>query len=269
MAGRPGQPLPPDLDQFVARHSHGGVVVVSFGSIFEHVPDDVSATFCSSFRRLPIDVGIIWKHNKPNVCQPDLPNLLALPWIPQNDLLADDRVKVLVTHAGISSVVEAAYHGKPLVVVPLSLDQPNNAAAAVQRGFAERVELSDSDFGAALFRAVERVLGEKSYADEARHAAGLFAEQHDRVGVRMSAAIGAVVRHGTKHVRSAGAYELNVYQFLMIDVYLALFVGVLLVLFGFYVMIKLVCWVCCGQSKGGKYFAPIIQPSGKIGKKND
>lgn len=202
-----------------------------------------------------MQIGIVWKHSGDgDVCSRDnagdgVPNLLTRNWIPQNDLLSDGRVRLLVTHGGVNSIVEAAFHGKPLVVVPLSLDQPANAAAVVQRGFAERVELSDPDFAESLRRAVGRVLNDRSYADEARHAARLFAEQHDDVGARMSAAIGAVVRHGTKHVRSVGAFRLNIYQFLMIDVFLALAAGAAFAFCCLFVIVrKLLCKICCRRA---------------------
>lgn len=49
-------------------------------------------------------------------------------WAPQNDVLGCPAVKALITNAGKNSLYEAAYHGKPLVAVPLSGDQTDNAA---------------------------------------------------------------------------------------------------------------------------------------------
>ena len=42
-------------------------------------------------------------------------------WIPQNDLLADRRVKLFVSHGGLNSIVEYVYHAKPLLIIPLDL----------------------------------------------------------------------------------------------------------------------------------------------------
>ena len=49
-------------------------------------------------------------------------------WAPQNDVLAAPSIKVFVTHCGVNSISEAAYHGTPVVAVPFLGDQPHNAA---------------------------------------------------------------------------------------------------------------------------------------------
>ena len=55
-------------------------------------------------------------------------NIKLIGWAPQNDVLGHPAVKAFLTHAGINSLYEAAYHGKPVVSVPLIVDQPANAA---------------------------------------------------------------------------------------------------------------------------------------------
>ena len=60
-------------------------------------------------------------------------NILTLPWIPQNDLLAHPATRLFITHCGISSTYEAAIHGVPVVAIPLNLDQPANAEKLVNR----------------------------------------------------------------------------------------------------------------------------------------
>ena len=52
----------------------------------------------------------------------------AIQWAPQNDVLAAKATKVFVTHCGVNSLQEAAYHGTPIVAVPFLADQPYNAA---------------------------------------------------------------------------------------------------------------------------------------------
>ena len=75
---------------------------------------------------------IIWKYKGP---KPEGfgKNILTLPWIPQNDLLAHPSNRLFVTHCGISSTYEAAIHGVPVVAIPLNLDQPANAEKLVNR----------------------------------------------------------------------------------------------------------------------------------------
>lgn len=59
-------------------------------------------------------------------------NIKLVDWAPQNDVLGHPAVKAFVTHAGINSVYEAAYHAKPVVAVPLIADQPENAVKVNQ-----------------------------------------------------------------------------------------------------------------------------------------
>ena len=56
------------------------------------------------------------------------PNIQTLEWAPQNDILGHPSVKAFVMQAGINSLYEAAYHGKPVISVPLVTDQVDNAA---------------------------------------------------------------------------------------------------------------------------------------------
>ncbi len=55
-------------------------------------------------------------------------NIKIINWAPQNDVLGDPAVKVFVTHAGSNSIYEAAFHGKPVVCIPLLADQFDQAA---------------------------------------------------------------------------------------------------------------------------------------------
>ena len=61
-------------------------------------------------------------------------NVKLVDWVPQNDVLGHPAVKAFVTHAGVNSLYEAAYHAKPIVAVPLIADQPSNAAQASTHG---------------------------------------------------------------------------------------------------------------------------------------
>ena len=60
-------------------------------------------------------------------------NIKIVDWVPQNDVLGHTAVQAFVTHSGGNSVYEAAYHGVPIVAVPLHSDQPD-MAAKVQDG---------------------------------------------------------------------------------------------------------------------------------------
>ena len=52
----------------------------------------------------------------------------TISWGAQNDVLGHASVKAFVTQTGINSLYETAYHGKPVVCIPLVADQLDNAA---------------------------------------------------------------------------------------------------------------------------------------------
>lgn len=56
----------------------------------------------------------------------DLPeNVTVSRWLPQLELLP--RAALMITHGGLGTVKECIYHGVPMVVTPMSRDQPENA----------------------------------------------------------------------------------------------------------------------------------------------
>jgi MGT family glycosyltransferase len=75
------------------------------------------------------------------------------------------HASLLVTHAGLGSVLAALAHAVPLVCTPLGREQPANAAA-VERGGAGRVIAPDADV-ALLRSSVAAVLGADAYCGAA------------------------------------------------------------------------------------------------------
>ena len=73
-------------------------------------------------------------------------NILVMPWIPQNDLLAHPATRLFITHCGISSTYETAIHGVPVIAVPFSIDQPSNADKLVNRYVCFRKKLLSFSF---------------------------------------------------------------------------------------------------------------------------
>ena len=242
MRGRQTGQLPPEIDSFIQRQRTGsddddatnrGTIVVSFGSFFDSLPDDVVAKFCDAFRGLPARMTVVWKMKNSTACDDD--RILLRRWIPQTDLLADPRVRLLITHAGFNSLVESAYHGKPIIAFPLGLDQPSNAAAAVARGFGIRMSLGDFD-AERLLAAINDVLTNPKYRVNAELASAILRDCRESPAERASRAIEHVIKYGDRHLRT-GAYELNTLQFIMFDVFAFLFV----VAFAVFVVSVLTC----------------------------
>ncbi|CCD62608.1 glucuronosyltransferase [Caenorhabditis elegans] len=126
-------------------------VLISFGSVIRsyQMPDNFKAGIIKMFESLP-DVTFIWKYERDDVeFQKKLPkNVHLKKWVPQHSLLADNRVKLFVTHGGLGSTMEVAYTGKPALMVPIFGDQPENANMLARHGGAisyDKFELADGE----------------------------------------------------------------------------------------------------------------------------
>ena len=87
------------------------------------------------------------------------PNIKVVSWLPQNDLLAHKDIKAFVSHVGHNSLYESAYHGVPVVAVPLFSDQFSNAKKAEQFGLGIAVDHETVD-AEQLFETIVCVVNE-------------------------------------------------------------------------------------------------------------
>lgn len=102
----------------------------------------------------------------------DVPDhVRVLPRVPMLDLLP--RLDAVVSHGGMGTVCEAALHGVPLVLAPITLDQPVTAEQVVRAGAGVRVDF-DTAGPAELRAALAAVLGDPSYADASRRLGDSF-----------------------------------------------------------------------------------------------
>ena len=97
---------------------------------------------------------------------------LVVPFAPQLELLR--RAALVVTHAGMNTVLEALAQGVPLVAVPITNDQPGVAARVARSGAGEVVPLRRLT-ARRLRAAVLRVLSRPSYRREAERLRGSIA----------------------------------------------------------------------------------------------
>ncbi|EPB71937.1 hypothetical protein ANCCEY_08978 [Ancylostoma ceylanicum] len=122
------------------------------------VPDIIEA-----FASFP-DTTFIWKYEEENdhILFEKYPNIHPLKWVPQVDLLADKRISLFITHAGMNSVLEAVFYGKPMVAIPLFVDQIVNAKNMNNRGLAVVIDKHDLSKDA-LVAAIRETLPANGY----------------------------------------------------------------------------------------------------------
>ena len=89
-------------------------------------------------------------------------NIKVVSWLPQNDLLAHKDIKAFVSHVGHHSLYESAYHGVPVVAVPLFGDQPSKAKKVERFGLGIAVDHQTLN-AEQLLETIERVVNEPRY----------------------------------------------------------------------------------------------------------
>lgn len=62
-------------------------------------------------------------------------NVLIRTWLPQKAILKHPNIRCFMSHAGLNSMQESIYYGKPLIIFPFLFDQFINAEWAVEKGF--------------------------------------------------------------------------------------------------------------------------------------
>ena len=75
---------------------------------------------------------------------------------------AHPNLAVFITHGGLLSTTEAIHFGVPIIGIPVFGDQFMNVDKAVNRGFAQRVDLSYTMVDK-LKNAIEEVVSNKRY----------------------------------------------------------------------------------------------------------
>lgn len=211
--------LPENIKAF-ADSSRKGLILVSFGSIVSHFPTAMAEKFTAAFSAVK-DYNIIWRFEKPDHLK--LPeNILALKWIPQNDILAHPKTKLFITHCGNNGQYESLYHGVPMIGFPTNGDQPYNAKRIVHKGFGLAMDIYDFTVEE-LISNINRILSDNTFKENISKASEIYRSTPQTSREKAAWWIEHIAKFGGSHLRSAGN-DLPLYQYLMIDVLLFLLV---------------------------------------------
>ncbi|MDH3707416.1 MAG: glycosyltransferase [Acidimicrobiia bacterium] len=138
------------------------LVVVSLGTTpMDEEP--VLARVLEALGGLPVRVvATVGDHVDPtSIAAP--PNCSVSGHVPHTQLMA--HAAVVITHAGLGTVLASLGSGLPMVCLPLGREQPDNAAAVVRVGAG--IALSPEAAPAGIADAVSVVLDEPRYAEQA------------------------------------------------------------------------------------------------------
>jgi MGT family glycosyltransferase len=140
-------------------------VLACLGTVFNKTPGVLEAII-AGLRDEPLNLIVVFgEFEDPGRFGRQPPNVHLVPCLSQPRLLA--HCDLLITHGGFNSVKEGLAEGVPMVVVPITADQPYSAERCAALGVA-RVVGPDSRTSDAIRGAALSVLEEPGYRASAR-----------------------------------------------------------------------------------------------------
>ncbi|KAF4519362.1 UDP-glycosyltransferase-06, partial [Ephemera danica] len=225
---RKNDPLPTDIQSFLDGATEG-VIYFSMGSNLRSsaMSETKMKSITSALAELPQRVLMKWESDSlPN--QPA--NVKLGKWLPQQDILAHPNVKVFITHGGLMSAQEAAYHGVPVVGIPVFGDQELNMRKAEIGGFGIMILLNNVS-KTSITWAVKKAMNDPKIREEADRRSAVFRDQPETPLDRAIFWVEYVIRHrGAPHLRSASV-DLAWYQRQLLDVAAAIIVAAIAFVF--------------------------------------
>jgi UDP:flavonoid glycosyltransferase YjiC (YdhE family) len=157
----PGEELPPWVDELEARPT----VLVSMGTVF-HRTAGIYEAVLEGMRDEPVNLVVAAGFDQdPGRFGPQPPHVRLEPYLPLAALLP--RCDLFITHGGFNSVKESLAAGVPMVVIPISADQPYSAQRCSDLGVG--VALGPDERAPSDIRRAERtVLADRGYSRRAR-----------------------------------------------------------------------------------------------------
>ncbi|GAB0089114.1 hypothetical protein DMENIID0001_036040 [Sergentomyia squamirostris] len=231
--------LPQDLAA-VMEKTEKGVVLFSLGSNMrsDALGEERLTQIIKAIREFP-DYTFIWKFESTFTL--DVPkNLIILKWVPQNEILAHPNTKLFITHCGLLSTQEAAWHGVPIVGLPVFADQFLNIQKSVEIGVALTVDLANIN-AEALQDSIHQVLQNSSFYEKARIRSRLFRDQSETPLERAIWWCEYILRNPDVSFLRSGSLDLNILQRHSIDVIAFLTIVTLsLIIFFTYIIWKII-----------------------------
>ncbi|CAL4119358.1 unnamed protein product, partial [Meganyctiphanes norvegica] len=225
---RPAQPLSVDLEKWIEDSGEHGFILFSMGTVVKpsEMPDRALRAILNVLGTLK--QRVLWKWDQDTM--DNLPsNIRLTKWLTQQDILGHKKLRFFITHGGIASTQEAAYHGCPVISIPVSFDQFMNADQVQNQGWGQTIYWDN--FTEELLReAIEDILNSDRMRNIARQQSVVLRDQQRSPQENVNFWLEYVLRHnGAVHLRSP-LLRMPWYRLFNVDVWLCLIVIVVLLM---------------------------------------
>jgi len=205
-----------EMDDFLKESTDNKALIFSLGSHIKssQMPNHMIEMFVNAFNK--VSYNIVWKFEGMRPANLS-DNVLTREWIPQQDLLGHPSVGGFFTHGGLLSLMEATYHGVPVISMPIMSDQSLNAKKAASTGLGITLDL-DKLSEQKIADAIVEVMGNPAYRMEAERRSAVFRDQETHPVDRAVYWAEYVLRHrGAAHLKPS-SLKLSSFQYYLIDV---------------------------------------------------
>ena len=118
--------LPDEYQAFMDKFE--SVVLIAFGTTFMPSEKDMMHLFEMVKLADPTKMGFIISLKEKltsfaKIKEANLPNVFLSKWVPQKEILSQDKLHLFITHGGANSVFESLYFGTPMLGFGQEADQ--------------------------------------------------------------------------------------------------------------------------------------------------
>jgi len=240
--------IPSSMLKFIEGAEHG-VVLFTMGFIFDptSVPHSSIQKLMDVFSRLPQRVVIklasnYWTENSP-------PNVLVVPWVPQQAVLAHPKTKIFFTHCGMHGVLEAIHYMVPMVGMPVFIDQGDILTKMEEAGIA--VGVNKDSTSEEIHQAIREVRDNPKYRENIQRLSRIFKDKKTHpmeIATDLIEFIGRT--RGANHLKVLSGH-LNLFQYFSLDSALFVLVLALMVCWGGFSVTKCVIRWCIKDTVKG------------------
>ncbi|XP_053313934.1 UDP-glucuronosyltransferase 3A1-like [Spea bombifrons] len=249
LMAKPAKPVSQELEDFISQSGESGFIVVSLGSMVASCPQkELLKEMNGAFAKVPQKV--IWRYHRSqwptDVELP--PNVKLMDWISQNDLLGHPKARLLVTHGGMNSLMEAIYHGVPVVGIPLFGDQFDNLVRIKAKHIGTSIppDQITADHFANIIR---QITEDVSYKSEAMKLSAIRKSRPFPPDQQLVRWVEHIIRSGGGRHLHPYAFQQPWYQQYLLDVILFITICLILVI---YLIVKILTFLAkklCSRQK--------------------